>query len=213
MSFITTHGLHAQTNRIRTFSHYYFTQCFFIKGRMLKTGENQRVWTSLLEVATTWLCLLVHWPFHTAWLSLFLEEHYSCTQQRVPRGSGGGVSGEAAGGGAPTLEVDEDDATTSTISQPVLPDDTLSMLYSRVLERYGIFIQVPHYRLPLPSFLPNRKLQRAYVPPRLFHQHLANVDFLLRFNLLTPFCAFNLFHRYHLSCKCQRLVHALQVSS
>ncbi|VDK22680.1 unnamed protein product [Taenia asiatica] len=158
-------GLHAQTNCQRTFSHFYFAQYFFIEGRMLKTGENQRVWTSLLEVATTWLCLLVHWPFHTAWLSLFLEEHYSCTQQRAPRGSGGSSSGEATGGGAPILEVDEDDATTSTISQPVLPDDTLSMLYSRVLERYGIFFQVPHYRLPLPSLIPNRKLRRICVLP------------------------------------------------
>ncbi|KAL5966890.1 hypothetical protein TSMEX_005432 [Taenia solium] len=120
-------------------------------GRMLKTGENQRVWTSLLEVATTWLCLLVHWPFHTAWLSLFLEEHYSCTQQRAPRGSGGSSSGEAAGGGAPILEVDEDDATTSTISQPVLPDDTLSMLYSRVLERLAPALSACQPRGPASS--------------------------------------------------------------
>ncbi|VDM37048.1 unnamed protein product [Hydatigera taeniaeformis] len=104
---------------------------------MLKTGESQRIWASLLEVATTWLCLLVHWPFHTAWLSLFLEEHYVCTQQRVPRGSG-----EVASGGTPSLEVDEDDATASTTSQPVLPDDTLSMLYSRVLKRYCFLLSV-----------------------------------------------------------------------
>nr|CDS17559.1 kinase D interacting substrate of 220 kDa [Echinococcus granulosus] len=113
---------------------YLLTHMAFL-GRMLKTGENQRVWTSLLEVATTWLCFLVHWPFHTAWLSLFLEEHYSYTQQCAPRGSGGRGSGEAAGEGAPRSEEGEDDVTTFTISQPVLPDDTLSMLYSRVLER------------------------------------------------------------------------------
>ena len=103
---------------------------------MLRTGENQHTWASLLEAATTWLCLLVHWPFHTAWLSLFLEEHYSCTiQQPVPRRSSVKSGGLEAG--SPSTEDDEAEATASTTSQPVLPNDTLSMLYSRVLERYG----------------------------------------------------------------------------
>ncbi|KAM3179755.1 hypothetical protein ACTXT7_000038 [Hymenolepis weldensis] len=102
-------------------------------GRMLKTSENQSNWSTLLEVATTWICLLVHWPFHTAWLSLFLEEHYfsgragQAVRQQIRNsgviGSGGNSS-------------DEDENTASITSQPVLPEDTLPMLYLRVLERF-----------------------------------------------------------------------------
>ncbi|KAM7538111.1 hypothetical protein Aperf_G00000066312 [Anoplocephala perfoliata] len=108
-------------------------------GRMLKTSENRNNWTSLLEVTTTWLCLLVHFPFHTAWLSLFLEEHYACNESRQQRhqtrkpGGLGSVKGEKDAAGS--TDDDEDEATASTTSQPVLPDDTLPMLYSRVLER------------------------------------------------------------------------------
>ncbi|KAL5110614.1 hypothetical protein TcWFU_007152 [Taenia crassiceps] len=130
-------------------------------GRMLKTGENQRVWTTLLEVATTWLCLLVHWPFHTAWLSLFLEEHYSCTQQRAPRGSDGGGGGEAAGGGALISEGNGDDTTAPIIGPPVLPDDTLSMLYSRVLERLAPALLTYQPRGPAASQFQSPPLHRT----------------------------------------------------
>ncbi|KER20986.1 hypothetical protein T265_10595 [Opisthorchis viverrini] len=29
-----------------------------------------------LAVLVTWLCLIQHWPFHAAWLALFIEEHF-----------------------------------------------------------------------------------------------------------------------------------------
>ena len=98
---------------------------------MLRTSEHQSSWASLLEVATIWLSLLIHWPFHTAWLNLFLEEHYVYSQNRpLPqRGANSGVTGSSD---------DEDEATASTTSQPVLPEDTLPMLYSRVLERCAL---------------------------------------------------------------------------
>lgn len=99
---------------------------------MLKTSENQSNWSTLLEVATTWICLLVHWPFHTAWLSLFLEEHYfpgRVGQRARQRIRNSGITGSAGDSS------DEDENTASTTSQPVLPEDTLPMLYLRVLER------------------------------------------------------------------------------
>ncbi|VUZ45349.1 unnamed protein product, partial [Hymenolepis diminuta] len=110
---------------------YLLIQMAFL-GRMLKTSENQTNWSTLLEVATTWICLLVHWPFHTAWLSLFLEEHYfsgragQTVRQRIRNSGITGSGGDSS---------DEDENTASTTSQPVLPEDTLPMLYSRVLER------------------------------------------------------------------------------
>lgn len=106
---------------------------------MLKTGENQGNWSILLEAATTWLGLLVHWPFHTAWLSLFLEEHYLSSMSGSGQALRRRIRNAAiliSGGDSS----DEDDNTTSTTSQPVLPEDTLPMLYSRVLERYVLSI-------------------------------------------------------------------------
>ncbi|VDD82515.1 unnamed protein product [Mesocestoides corti] len=96
---------------------YLLTSMAFL-GRMLRTEEFQSTQAPLLEVAATWLCLLLHWPFHTTWLSLFLEEHYSPTGNKCVLGS-------------------DDEASTASTSRPVLPTDTLSMLYSRVLERLG----------------------------------------------------------------------------
>ncbi|VDO08301.1 unnamed protein product [Rodentolepis nana] len=104
---------------------------------MLKASENLSNWSNLLEVATTWICLLVHWPFHSAWLSLFLEEHYlsggagqTMRQRiRIP-----GIIG-SDGDSSDDDDDDDDENTASTASQPVLPEDTLPMLYSRVLER------------------------------------------------------------------------------
>ncbi|CAL8098498.1 unnamed protein product [Calicophoron daubneyi] len=105
-----------------------------------------------LFTLTTWLSLLVHWPFHAAWLVLFIERHFQShrveeTQQldssRTRRTS-------SLGGGSCSLRrtqsAGSDDAVLGDGSQPEKSDpidwdSPLSQLHGRVLKRLASAIE------------------------------------------------------------------------
>ncbi|TGZ58964.1 hypothetical protein CRM22_009340 [Opisthorchis felineus] len=87
-----------------------------------------------LAVLVTWLCLIQHWPFHAAWLALFIEEHFrSEMEQDGPSRphdamafsqSRGRISEETPANGQRTPQ-----------SDPLHWNSDLAQLHNRVLRR------------------------------------------------------------------------------
>ncbi|KAL7065213.1 hypothetical protein AAHC03_04986 [Spirometra sp. Aus1] len=98
---------------------------------------------NFLDVVGAWLCLLLHWPFHTAWLTLFLEEHFRLDERVMSNDQSPAKESHATSTNADQVTLTEGAEEGSGIEtgpppvkvNPVYPADTLSALYLRVLER------------------------------------------------------------------------------
>ncbi|VDL98263.1 unnamed protein product [Schistocephalus solidus] len=115
-------------------------------GTLLKpvrTATQCLMRPNFLDVVGAWLCLLLHWPFHTAWLTLFLEEHFSLDERVNSNDQSPAKESHATSTNADQVTLTEGTEEGSGVEvgpppvrvNPVSPTDTLSALYLRVLER------------------------------------------------------------------------------
>ncbi|VDP81905.1 unnamed protein product [Echinostoma caproni] len=93
---------------------------------------------ALMGALVTWLCLLQHWPFHAAWLAVFIEQHLRgrdagdlsggpmSTPRRVAKSGSGNLITASEGDGIEQL-------TWSS---------TLSQLHARILKRLAPAVEV-----------------------------------------------------------------------
>lgn len=87
---------------------------------------------SFMGALVTWLCLLQHWPFHAAWLAVFIEQHL--------RGRGSGEMPDSTGTNTPRPLARSGSGNLASASDAdgidqLNFDSVLSQLHSRILKR------------------------------------------------------------------------------
>lgn len=86
-----------------------------------------------LNTLVTWLCFLTHWPFHAAWLGVFIENYQKC---EIKERNNYLLTNQTSRSQPEGLNRTLNDTNPSQFGMEQLAP-SLTALYSRVIKRYS----------------------------------------------------------------------------
>ncbi|CAH8547884.1 unnamed protein product [Schistosoma margrebowiei] len=102
-----------------------------------------------LNTLVMWLCFLTHWPFHAAWLGVFIENYQKC---EIKERNNYLLTNQTSRSQPEGLNRTLNDTNPSQFGMEQL-GPSLTALYSRVIKRFGPIIQAVRLKALSASFL------------------------------------------------------------
>ncbi|KAF5403275.1 hypothetical protein PHET_03012 [Paragonimus heterotremus] len=124
-----------------------------------------------LSTLVTWLCLVQHWPFHAAWLAVFIDQNFREDSKRTTEGS-------HPFGSSHILQDDKHSSGSQRTTQPeqLTWDSNLSQLHNRILKRLAPAVETARQKAlsaSLSAFQSGADITNRR-PPSSYSPHVSN---------------------------------------